>query len=283
MIRTASFPDDRAAIDSLLADVAAVTGVPALSEEPRLDLERGPARPGLLAESGGKLTAYAHLLERRGWLVAELVVTPGGGDGSAPDLARRVAASASGAPLRIWAKGEEAAAAARAGGLRPARTMLRMECSLPPGEAPTGVGEARIVRFRPGVDEGAYLMVNNEAFAADPDSGAWDRTVLTERMSRPWFDPRGVFLAWERGRPVGLCWTKLHPGRLGEIYAVAVRPDAAGKGLGRALTLTGLSHLAGGRGARRGMLYVEAGNRAALTLYRSLGFAATREIEEFEG
>jgi mycothiol synthase len=58
---------------------------------------------------------------------------------------------------------------------------------------------------------------------------------------------------------------------MGEIYVIAVDPDFAGLGLGRALTLAGLDHLAS-KGLRIGMLYVDAGNTPAVRLYEKLGF-----------
>ena len=58
---------------------------------------------------------------------------------------------------------------------------------------------------------------------------------------------------------------------LGEIYAIAVDPEHHGRGLGRELTLAGLTHLAG-RGLRHAILYVESDNRPARRMYRNLGF-----------
>ena len=48
-------------------------------------------------------------------------------------------------------------------------------------------------------------------------------------------------------------------------------PEHHGRGLGRALTLAGLAHLAG-RGLRNAILYVESDNRPALRMYWGLGF-----------
>ncbi|UUZ57621.1 GNAT family N-acetyltransferase [Nocardioides sp. B-3] len=49
-------------------------------------------------------------------------------------------------------------------------------------------------------------------------------------------------------------------------------PEARGRGLGRALTLAGLHHLAG-LGVSEVLLYVEADNHAARSTYTKLGFA----------
>lgn len=282
MLRPAEFPADREAIDALQAGIWQAEGFSALSEEPRIDLERGPARPGLIATAGGAAVGYAHLRDTPSGTVIELAVAPGHRDAVTGDLVAAAVAEAGGgaSPVRLWSGDRATGAAAAALGMRPGRIVVRMERPLP-AAPPESAGEARIVPLRFGVDESAYLLVSNEAFAGHPDSGGWDLEVLAERAARDWFDPDGVFLAWERGRPVGLCWTKLHPEGLGELYSVAVRPDAAGRGLGRALALTGLAYLGEGRSARTGMVYAEEANPAAMALYRRLGFEAVRARREF--
>ena len=69
---------------------------------------------------------------------------------------------------------------------------------------------------------------------------------------------------------------------LGEIYVIAVHPDFAGLGLGKALTVAGLDHLAG-LGITTGMLYVDADNAAAVGLYRRLGFTIHRTDRAYVG
>jgi mycothiol synthase len=132
--------------------------------------------------------------------------------------------------------------------------------------------------FRPGADDAAWLVVNNRAFANHPDQGGWIEEILTRRIAEPWFDPDGFLLAWRGDALAGFCWTKVHtaPEPLGEIYVIGVDPDAQGTGLGRALVLLGLDHLARVRHCPVGVLYVAAANEPAVSLYRSLGFDISR-------
>lgn len=71
---------------------------------------------------------------------------------------------------------------------------------------------------------------------------------------------------------VGYDWLKIEPGSsTGEIYVLGIAPEAAGRGLGRALLGAGLARMVE-RSCTAADLYVEAENRAAVALYRSLGF-----------
>jgi mycothiol synthase len=87
-----------------------------------------------------------------------------------------------------------------------------------------------------------------------------------------------LFLAFDEhsDKLLGFHWTKVHSDDLGEVYIIGVDPAAQGRGLGVALTLVGLHHLArrlsGSSAEPTVMLYVEADNSAAVATYRRLGF-----------
>jgi mycothiol synthase len=98
-----------------------------------------------------------------------------------------------------------------------------------------------------------------------------DPAGLAERMAEPWFDPAGLLVANDGDRMLGFHWTKQHDADLGEVYVVAIAPEAQGQGLGRVLTLAGLHHLAG-LGVREVLLYVESDNHPARKVYERLGF-----------
>jgi mycothiol synthase len=79
-------------------------------------------------------------------------------------------------------------------------------------------------------------------------------------------------MAWEGDRLVALCWTKTHPGGVGEIYLIATDPEYQGRGIGRTVALEGLDYLSREKGSSTGMLYVDGANEAALKLYERMGF-----------
>ncbi|MFF7898534.1 mycothiol synthase [Streptomyces sp. NPDC088817] len=273
-------PEQAEAVLGLLEAAARVDERQAVSEQGRLQL-RGGARAGvshLLLSVDGELVGYAQLEDTDPVEApaAELVVHPehrGHGHGRALGAALL---AASGKRLRVWAHGGQSAARhlAQVLGLTLFRELRQMrrpltDLDLPEPVLPEGV---TVRAFVPGRDDAAWLAVNAEAFAHHPEQGSLTQRDLDDRMAQPWFDPQGFFLAERDGRLAGFHWTKTHrEERLGEVYVLGVRPGAQGGGLGRALTLIGLRHLAA-QGLPTAMLYVDADNEAAVSVYERLGF-----------
>jgi mycothiol synthase len=273
-------PEQAEAVLGLLADAARADGQQPVSEQGRLQLRGGP-REGvshLLLRAGGELVGYAQLEDTDPVEApaAELVVHPshrGHGHGRALGSALL---AASGKRLRVWAHGGHSAARhlAQVLGLTLFRELRQMRRSLTDMELPEPkLPEGVTVRtFVPGQDDAAWLAVNAASFAHHPEQGSLTQRDLDDRKSAVWFDPAGFFLAEREGTLAGFHWTKVHAEEgLGEVYVLGVAPGAQGGGLGRALTLVGLRHLAA-QGMPTAMLYVDADNKAALSVYERLGF-----------
>jgi mycothiol synthase len=188
--------------------------------------------------------------------------------------------------LLAWSHGNHEAAAELAAryGFGPVRELWKMRLSTAAAELPGVVlpevllPEGVTLRaFVPGQDEDAWLAANKAAFAHHPEQGNMTRADLDARMAEPWFDPAGFLLAADgRGALLGFHWTKVHPRHgghpaIGEVYVVGVTPAAQGTGLGKALTVAGINYLQG-LGLHAVMLYVDADNIPAVSLYRRLGF-----------
>ncbi len=275
---------DRAAAIAALAEAARRhDGFPPLNEAALLALRHPrPAIDHLTVDDADGVLAYGQLDRSGGQPVGQLVVAP---DARRQGLGRRLLTALLEAEpsLRIWATGDSAAARALAAGagLQVARALLVLRRSLA-GElpAPQATPGLTVRTFRPGEDDDAWLEVNAQAFAHHPEQGSMTADDLRARMAEDWFDPAGFFVAVDDadGRLAGFHWTKQHPARLGEVYVLAISPDAAGRGLGKALLLTGLNHLRD-VGDSEVQLYVEGDNEAALGLYRAYGFTeASRDV-----
>jgi mycothiol synthase len=264
----------------------------------------------LVRGPGEEIAAYAHLdvTDAVEGSSAELVVDPSArGRGLGRALVEAVLAQTPDGRLRLWAHGDrpEAAALAASMGFRRSRVLLQLRrpltTPLPEVSLPEGV---RLRTFRPGQDEQAWTEINNRAFAGHPDQGGWAVDEVRLREQEPWFDPEGFFLAERpadgvdgQARLVGFHWTKVHGGHgadephdhqpgtgpdqhdpehhdhppIGEVYIVGVDPSEQGRGLGPALTLTGLRSLQQ-RGLSDVLLYVDESNEAAVKTYTRLGF-----------
>ncbi|MCJ7726530.1 MAG: GNAT family N-acetyltransferase [Acidimicrobiia bacterium] len=269
-------PDDRAAVEILLRTVQARFGFPPLSEEAWVAFDAGAGDAGWLVESSDGLAGFTHRRLHRGTMVGEMVLDGPAAPQAADLLIGAIRHDEGGSRVRLWASDPATTAAAIGAGAFPGRRLVRLQRPLP-ADPPPPITGVRIVPFVLPSDIEAYLAVANEAFRHHPESSAWTRETFDERAGRRWFDPGGLFLAWQEDRPIGACWTKLHDGGVGEIYSIAVVPEAGGRGLGRALVLSGFDYLATRRRAAVGMLWADQANEAAVSLYRRLGMDAVRE------
>jgi mycothiol synthase len=186
------------------------------------------------------------------------------------DLLDRIAAPG----LLLWSHGKHSPlnALLPAAGFVPVRTLhqLRRPAGAPrPADvAPAGV---TIRAFVPGKDEDEWLRVNAAAFAHHPEQGAWTIADLTAREAEDWFDPAGLFLAQRGDGLIGFHWTKTHSDGAGEVYVLAVDPQAQGLRLGSILLGRGLRHL-DELGCPYVLLYVDEDNTTAFALYEKYGF-----------
>ena len=278
--RTGLSGDDQRRIRELIDAATAVDGVAPVGDQVLRELSHDRTRH-LLAVDGENIVGYLNVApaDEQTSAMAELVVHPSArrrGIGSA--MAREGLAEG-GVDARIWAHGniEAARATAAALNLVTVRELLQMRrplADLPATSIPDGV---RITTYSGPEDDAELLRVNNSAFAWHPEQGGWTKADIDERRGESWFDPNGIFLAFDEttGKLLGFHWTKIHTADLGEVYVVGVDPAAQGRGLGAALTLIGLHHLASVLSASSQatvMLYVEADNSAAVKTYRRLGF-----------
>jgi mycothiol synthase len=288
--RTALTADEQRGVHELVTAATEFDGMAPVGEQVLREL--GQERTGhlLVTDTGDAIIGYLNLSPPResAGEMAELAVHPRArrrGIGSA--MARAALDKTSG-QNQFWAHGtlESARATASALGLLPVRELVQMRRALAEtpviSDPPPGVQ----IRTYAGVSDDAELLrVNNAAFAQHPEQGGWTEVELAERRNEPWFDPEGLFLAFESdgeqaGALLGFHWTKVHLDRprLGEVYVLGVDPSAQGRGLGKMLTAIGIASLAHRLADQENaaeptvMLYVESDNVAAVRTYQSLGF-----------
>ena len=297
-IATAPTTEQRRRARAFVAVVETTTGQPALSDHLRIDLGRVPGdddRNGPLLvtvhdddrHDDDRLIALAQLSAANDAWMLEVVVDPELDDAIA--VRDDVADTAVDAHRRrrpeavVWwlddPSPHDHEVAARLG-LVVWRELYEMRRPLPHPQRADVATRA----FRPGIDDEAWLAVNNRAFATHGEQGGWTLDTLRLRFDEPWFDPDG-FRVYDDddGRLVAFCWTKLHTDEqpvVGEIYVIAVDPTAHGRGLGKQLTLAGLDSISD-RGVTVANLYVDAGNTAAVGLYERLGFTIHRRRVAF--
>ncbi len=268
-------PEALAVIDRLIGAMAGAQESPPFSDQALVDARSG--RAVLLTSDVAAAILRGDELE-----LAVLPEARGRGAGAA--LVRQ--ALATGKPVLAWAHGDHPAARALAERFDWAPTRVLLQLRAPVGDPPSddlagasadSSDAMRVRPFRPGADDAAWLGLNAAAFAHHPEQGAMTLADLDARQSEPWFRADDLLLLDDsdatldpEARLAGSCWLKVENG-IGEFYAVAVRPDLQGRGIGRRLMRAGFDRLRS-LGIRTASLYVEADNAPALALYRRSGF-----------
>lgn len=261
-----------AAVRRLAAAVERVDGAPPLSDQALSRLGAPGGTDVVLrredGDSAGEIAGYARLDVDSAELAADT-------DAVAAVLGA-VEDRATAARLLVWSHGRrsrliaelESAGYERTRELHQLRRPLAAADLPPDPPLPAGV---TVRAFRPGPDDEGWLALNAAAFASHPEQGRWGPADLAARVAEPWFDADGFLLAERAGELLGFHWTKVHPDGTGEVYVLGVAPDAQGLGLGSALLIRGLRHLAA-RGCPTVLLYVDGENATAVRLYERQGF-----------
>lgn len=281
---TALTSDQQQQIRQLVTAATRIDGIAPVGEQVLRELPN--TRTGHLIAAGpdGGVAGYLNLApgDDPAGAMGELVVHPevrrqGIGTGLLT-----AAIGQTGGRVRFWAHGTRPAARAAAAALGMTAVRELMQMRRPLSDLPDLVvpGDVRIRTYSGPADDAELLRVNNAAFSWHPEQSGWTEADIAARRAESWFDPDGLFLAFDdkAGRLLGFHWTKVHSEQrgLGEVYVVGIDPAAQGRGLGKALTLIGVRHLAqrlASHDEPAVMLYVESDNGAALRTYENLGFS----------
>ena len=273
----------------LIANASDVDGIPPVAEHVLLHLRHGGDKSDshFIAFHEDQVAGYAHLdlTDQVEGPSAELVIAPKfRNKGIASELLKALTEIPR---LRLWSHGDLPGAKnlALANGFTRVRTVIQMRRSLT-DSIPEIDPKIGIRSFLPGIDNQAWLELNNRSFTNHPEQSNWSERDLEIRTKESWFDPTGFLIAEIDKKLAGFCWTKVHGGHthkhsneeaehdhdpIGEIYIMGVDPIQQGKGIGRAVTIAGLKYLRY-QGIFSAMLYVDEKNTPAIKLYQSLGF-----------
>lgn len=283
--RTALTGEEQQEIRELITAATQIDKVAPVGEQVLRELSQHRTEHLVARDADSEITGYLNLTPPRdgAGAMSELVVRPQARRGGVGGALARAALARTARQTRFWAHGtlESARATASALGLVAVRQLLQMRRPLrdiAEPVAPERLREARIRTYAGPSDDAELLRVNNAAFSYHPEQGGWTEHEIDERRGESWFDPSGLFLAFDRDdRLLGFHWTKVHSDEagLGEVYVLGVDPSAQGSGLGQLLTSIGLASLARRLAATpdpHAMLYVESDNAAAVRTYEKTGF-----------
>lgn len=279
LVRPVSLPNDMAGLEGLFQLCFETDEHWPIGEHKYLALLRGADTESVakVVEFDGELVGFSQLVPNaEGVWALELATHPLRRSLGVLDVlveqAIHDALKQGASSIRMWVYQAGVASHLHQFGFIQERELRQLRIALPIAASRPGPSDAEIRTFVIGVDEGAWLTLNNRAFAAHPENGSWTRKVLEDRIAQPWFDAAGFLVAWSGEQMIGFCWTKVPEDGAGEIYVIAVDPTKSGGGLGRYLVESGLRYLYEKRDCLTGLLYVDADNQRALDLYDGMGF-----------
>ena len=130
-------------------------------------------------------------------------------------------------------------------------------------------------------EEAKLTEIQNRSFA--DHWGYNPNTVETTRFSinLSHTSPEDIIFTCEEDKIIGYCWTEILENNEGRIYMIGTDPDYQGKGIGRRSLLAGLLYLKS-KDINTSILTVDSENKAALKLYKSIGFERRKTILSFE-
>ena len=262
------------------------------------DLNRPSFRPEknlFLAEIDGQIVGAADIFPELtiGRVVLEVIVRP---DFRRQGLAKRLvstvlARSAEMGAARVQGEATEASLAAqgllKGFGFKPVRLHLEMVLDLTAAVLPENEVEI-VCRPLESGQERELTNLQNRSF-----SGSWGFNPNTTAevvyaLNQEGCSPEDAILAWRGGRLCGYCWLKIDqaanalPGiSQGRVQMLGVDPDHRSLGIGLVVLTAGLDRLKK-KGIDQAILAVDSRNRAALSLYRSVGFEARSRIIWYE-
>jgi len=262
------------------------------------DLNRPNARPEknlFLAEIDGQIVGAAGIFPELpiGRVVLEVIVRP---DFRRRGLAKRLVStvldrSAEMGAVRVQGEATEVNLAAqgllKGFGFKPVNLHLEMALDLTASSLPENEVEI-VCRPLESGQERELTKLQNRSF-----SGSWGFNPNTTAevvyaLNQEGCSLEDAILAWRRGRPCGYCWLRIDqtanalPGKSqGRVHMLGVDPDHRSRGIGLAVLTAGLARLKE-KGIDQAILSVDSRNRAALSLYRSVGFEARSRIIWYE-
>jgi mycothiol synthase len=130
--------------------------------------------------------------------------------------------------------------------------------------------------LQPG-QEDTLAKLQNCAFAGSWGYNPNTAEEITFRINMSTCSKKDIVLTYDRDRAIGCCWTGITCEHgmpsvsKGRIHMLSVNPSYRGQGIGRELTMAGLTRLRD-RGLKVAELTVDSENKTARALYESLGF-----------